>query len=76
MTNKQSSPAWGKLTSLNVDLDNLNLTKDSYTFGRRSDCDFVMNDTRLSNVHCRISKTTDLKIYIEDLSLNGTFLDD
>jgi len=67
---------WGKLTSFNVAYDNVNMLKESYTIGRRGECDVVISDIRLSGVHCRIYRDEDGNYYIEDLSSNGTFIED
>jgi hypothetical protein len=69
---------WGKLTSINHHLlGNSNLLEESYTIGRTSTNSISIPDQRLSGVHCRISKDPATGIaYIEDLSSNGTWLNE
>jgi len=55
---------------------------DIYTIGRNQKCDVVIDDSRVSGYHCRIFQvwanrpglTRQLLPYIEDLSSNGTFV--
>ena len=58
----------------------VNGIKDSYTIGRNSTAnDIVVNDKRVSNIHCRIFcdyNSARLKITIENKSQNGTFIND
>lgn len=70
----QSKP-WAKLTSFNVEYENITLTKDSYTIGRNSTNDIQISDNRLSGTHCKIFKDNDDNCWLEDTSSNGTFLD-
>ena len=43
--------------------------------GRNSTHDIQIADIRLSGVHCKIFKDDDENIWIEDLSSNGTFIE-
>lgn len=55
---------------------------DAYTIGRNRKCDVVIDDSRVSGCHCRIYRgweqrpglTSQLMVYLEDTSSNGTFL--
>ena len=71
----QNTNLWGKLTSFNINYDNVTLTKDSYTVGRNSSCDIQISDIKLSGTHCRIYKDEEGNYWVEDLSSNGTFID-
>jgi E3 ubiquitin-protein ligase CHFR len=73
--NSGEEKPWAKLTSFTAQLDNANLVKDSYTLGRNSTNDIQIPDIRLSGVHCKIFKDAEDNIWIEDLSSNGTFIE-
>lgn len=74
--NAASQPKpWAKLTSFNVEYPNVALTKDSYTIGRNSTNDIQISDARLSGTHCKIYKDSEDNCWLEDLSSNGTFID-
>lgn len=75
MTQGTNTQAWAKLTSFTTQLDNLNLTKDSYQLGRNSTNDIAIPDIRLSGIHCKIYKDAEDNCWIEDLSSNGTFIE-
>lgn len=55
---------------------------DTYTIGRNRKCDVVIDDSRVSGCHCRIYRgweqrpglSSQLMVYLEDTSSNGTFL--
>lgn len=60
-----------------------NADADVHTIGRNEACDVVVRDTRVSGYHCRIYRRREgqefihheqLAVYIEDISSNGTFL--
>lgn len=73
--NSGETKPWAKLTSFTAQLENVNLTKGSYTLGRNSTNDIQIPDIRLSGVHCKVFKDADDNIWIEDLSSNGTFIE-
>lgn len=56
--------------------------KDSYTLGRGKDCDIIVDDIsrRVSALHCKIyleyTGQGKPRIFLENLSLNGTFVND
>lgn len=51
-----------------------NVSKDSFTVGRSSECDILLNDTPVSRVHLVVSRRGK-QIWIEDKnSSNGTFV--
>ena len=74
-TNSGEQKAWGKLTSFTGQLENVNLLNDSYTVGRNSTNTIQIPDIRLSGVHCKIYKDSEDNCWIEDLSSNGTFIE-
>lgn len=74
-SNSNQKP-WGKLTSLTMDQENINLIKDSYTIGRKEDNDVVIKDSRLSAKHCKIFRDESGNFFVEDLSTYGTYIED
>jgi len=66
---------WAKLIPLTDSLESVNLTKDLYTIGRMPTNDVQIQDIRMSGVHCKIYKDVDGNVWIEDLSTNGTFIE-
>ncbi len=73
--NELNGKPWGKLSSFNIDYDNVSLIKNEYSLGRQQSNDIKISDIRLSGVHCKISKDDENNFWIEDLSSNGTFLE-
>ena len=69
------SQVWGKLVSLNSNLENFPLTKSIYTIGRGNGNDITINDIRLSNVHCILTKDNNDMVFLEDVSSNGTYVE-
>lgn len=74
--NELNGKPWGKLSSFNINFENVSLVKNEYSLGRQPSNDIKISDIRLSGVHCKISKDDENNFWIEDLSSNGTFLDD
>ncbi|XP_073529324.1 serine/threonine-protein kinase Chk2 isoform X1 [Phyllobates terribilis] len=85
----KSSHAWGRLWALGKGFINHDCVNDEYIFGRNRQCDYtfdrpVINQTErfktYSKNHFRIFRDTGPApspvAYIEDLSNNGTFLND
>ena len=64
---------WGKLVSLNNRHPNITLFKDSYKIGRDPSNDIVIDDPRISQFHCVLTKQPDHQILLEDKSSNGVF---
>ncbi|KAM4051150.1 serine/threonine-protein kinase Chk2 isoform 1-T2 [Anomaloglossus baeobatrachus] len=88
-TEEKASPAWGRLWALGKGFINHDCVIDEYMFGRNRKCDYtfdrpVINQTErfktYSKHHFRIFRETGPSpspvAYIEDLSNNGTFLND
>eukprot|EP01038_Epipyxis_sp_PR26KG_P008699 gene8699-11756_t len=53
--------------------------KDTFTIGRGSQCDIIVNNNTVSTCHCMIYCVfSDIKftVYLEDTSVNGTFVND
>lgn len=47
------------------------------TIGRAGNADFVVEETLVSRVHCRLVATSEGELHLEDLSsTNGTFVND
>ncbi|XP_023214969.1 serine/threonine-protein kinase Chk2-like isoform X2 [Centruroides sculpturatus] len=77
---------WGKLFPCNSKFMSLVLTKDKYTFGRDSECDYCFNSpqlkshssfTSLSKFHfslIREKTSTGIFTLLEDHSSNGTYI--
>lgn len=66
---------WGRLVSTAVQLPTVDLTEKSVTIGRKSSCQIRVNHAAVSGEHCRILKVSDEDIFLEDLSSNGTFVE-
>ncbi|XP_023213618.1 serine/threonine-protein kinase Chk2-like, partial [Centruroides sculpturatus] len=77
---------WGRLFPCNSKFISLVLTKDKYTFGRDSECDYCFNSpqlkshssfTSLSKFHfslIREKTSTGIFTLLEDHSSNGTYI--
>lgn len=73
---------WGLLKSLNAKRLDVDLKIKVFNIGRHASCQVKIFDTRISNVHCRISEVDQADqaanagapARITDLSTNGTFL--
>jgi hypothetical protein len=68
--------SWGKLTSINQNLDNVNLINKAYKIGRNSSNDVPIPDAKISSNHCIITLNDDRTVTLQDLSSNGTFIGD
>ncbi|KAJ5066154.1 serine/threonine-protein kinase fhke-related [Anaeramoeba ignava] len=74
--------AWGMLLSTNPKYPNIQfIEKETITIGRAETCTHVIEDLRISSIHCLISRKVDLTsdfdtsyISVEDYSTNGTFI--
>jgi len=73
MNNDQSN-VWGKLVSVNPNLQNVNLTNKAYKIGRNSNNDIAIVDVRISGTHCIITQGENGTVILQDLSSNGTFI--
>lgn len=81
-----SKDIWGLLRRLGGDHEEFelchrvkDLKRDTYTLGRSSKCDITVADTWVSTNHCSIYcdyTQAKLRIFIEDSSANGTFIND
>lgn len=74
---EQAEDAWGMLESLSARYPNTWLYQDDeeVTIGRSETCTISIPDTAcVSRVHCRIFRGSDDKVYLEDLSSNGTWV--
>jgi hypothetical protein len=61
---------WGRLVATHPEASNVELIKEEFTIGRRRTCDKVLEDKKISGLHCRIYKVDDGKmrtVYIQDL---------
>lgn len=66
---------WGKLVSVNGNLENIPLFASIYKIGRLSTNDISIDDIRISGCHCVLKRNTDGEVSIEDFSSNGTYLE-
>ena len=73
-TIQSSDKVWGKLTSINGNFKNTLLTKSVYTIGRGNGNDIIIDDIRLSSVHCILTKDENDIVVLEDMSSNGTYI--
>jgi predicted component of type VI protein secretion system len=67
----------GLLQSLNKKkYQDIRLTDQKLTFGRKPSCEITLNDIRCSGIHCSVTPIykDDWEFIIEDLSSNGTYL--
>lgn len=78
-SNRIDKNIWGLLRSSKNEIDDIKLyhridknnRKDTYTIGRNSSCDVVVNDKRISSLHCSIYCDYSLhkmRVFIEDAS--------
>jgi len=70
-----TSAPWAKLISFGPGIENVNLSKNSYIFGRAPTVDVKIPDIKLSGQHCKIYKDEQGTYWVEDTSSNGTFID-
>ncbi|EGG23593.1 hypothetical protein DFA_05727 [Cavenderia fasciculata] len=71
------SLAWARLMSLNPEFPHISLEDDECSFGRGSQHKVVIQDKKISLNHCKIYRKQvdgDFKIFLEDYSSNGTFV--
>ncbi|XP_073697312.1 serine/threonine-protein kinase Chk2 [Garra rufa] len=77
-------PVWGRIIPLVHGLSVLNCVENQYIFGRDTACDYTFNNAIVkqsthfktySKKHFRIFRDENL-VYVEDLSGNGTWVDD
>ncbi len=66
---------WARLISLNPNYPNLSLYLNQYLLGRRSTSHINFQDSKISSIHCKISRDTNGCCWVEDYSLNGTFIE-
>ncbi|XP_014246451.1 ovarian-specific serine/threonine-protein kinase Lok [Cimex lectularius] len=84
----EKNNCWGKLISIKSTLESKELTDDCYSVGRAPTCDVILNKgnigdnyfSQISKVHFKLyrgdlGEHTGL-IYLEDVSSNGTFIND
>ena len=72
-------PVWGELVALMQDLQFVRLKGDRIVLGRSKSCDVVLRDNRVSSRHCAIFRVWQAdsgvtNVFIEDSSVNGTYL--
>ncbi|XP_039312049.1 serine/threonine-protein kinase Chk2 [Solenopsis invicta] len=80
---------WGRLCPLQAFLQSLDMKDTSYTLGRSPDCDIcltikelhprklgVISKTHFRIYRERINSANETVVYLQDLSHNGTFVDD
>ena len=77
----QRREPWGLLKSICAEYTDLELTEAVSTLGRSPASTFVFSECTVSGTHCRITCEAGegpgrLNVWIEDLSSNGTFLND
>lgn len=60
--------AWGRLIGSCV----LALTEPEYVFGRHRTCTVHFDEPEVSNRHCKLYRTDQGTVFLEDLSTNGT----
>ncbi|KAI8782455.1 serine/threonine-protein kinase Chk2 [Biomphalaria glabrata] len=80
------SNAWGRLFPLGASFVAMDLTADSYSFGRGEDCDIPFSNSAsrkhqcfqaYSKIHFKLHRqktNTGIHVFLEDTSSNGTFI--
>lgn len=66
--------SWGNLIAKSAGLANQKLKEHQVVIGRKPPSTIIINDPRLSGVHCSITYENG-RAFIEDKSTNGTFLE-
>jgi len=66
---------WARLISLNPNYPNISLYLNQYLLGRRSSNHIYFPDSKISSIHCKISRDINGCCWVEDYSLNGTFIE-
>jgi serine/threonine protein kinase len=74
---------WGVLVSKLPGISNVDLYQNKTMLGRKAECDVTFSDPRVSGTHCQVirdaeesGKVGGLVVFVEDLSANGTFIND
>jgi len=75
VTEVNGTASWAKLISFGPGIENVNLVKGSYVFGRNPAADVKIPDIKLSGLHCKLFKDDQGGFWVEDTSSNGTFID-
>ncbi|EFA82945.1 putative protein serine/threonine kinase [Heterostelium album PN500] len=65
---------WGELLAVSDKLSSVTLSDDSFVLGRLKTCNITIPETIISAKHCRLFKSSNDCILIQDLSTNGTFI--
>ena len=83
---KPKSNLWGSLRRKGGDQKELKLEhrtkngrRDTYSIGRSKGSDIVVEDKRISSQHCLVYcdyEEARLRVFVEDTSVNGTFVND
>lgn len=64
---------WAKLISKSKGVSDYEIVEESITIGRKATNSLVINEQALSSTHCIIYKKDD-KVFLKDVSSNGTYL--
>lgn len=67
--------AWGSLIAIGKGSMDAELTRDKTTIGRKDTNHIFISNNKLSAVHCCITREP-AGVFVEDLSSNGTFVND
>ncbi|XP_055295026.1 ovarian-specific serine/threonine-protein kinase Lok [Sitodiplosis mosellana] len=83
----EGKDVWGRLIAKHKSFNNFDLTSDTFTAGRATSCDYSLSAeqikqkllVQMSKRHFQITRNlteVDSPVYIEDLSRNGTFVNE
>eukprot|EP00330_Aristerostoma_sp_ATCC50986_P009902 CAMPEP_0114584678 /NCGR_PEP_ID=MMETSP0125-20121206/8340_1 /TAXON_ID=485358 ORGANISM="Aristerostoma sp., Strain ATCC 50986" /NCGR_SAMPLE_ID=MMETSP0125 /ASSEMBLY_ACC=CAM_ASM_000245 /LENGTH=155 /DNA_ID=CAMNT_0001779233 /DNA_START=86 /DNA_END=553 /DNA_ORIENTATION=+ len=73
-TKPNPEPHWAKLVSMNPTHDNFDLSKKLIKIGKKRDNDLVIKTANIKNCHCKIFMEDNDKVFIEDNSSDGIFI--
>ena len=67
---------WGILRSINPLHDDFLLVESTCSIGRSYENDILLEDAKISKIHCKITRASVGQYMIQDFSSNGTYIDD
>ena len=74
---QEEEKCWAKLISQSSEYPTLNLIEEEFTVGRKSTCNFQIQDRLVSGNHCKIYRQISnlgTCVFLKDLSSNGTYV--
>ena len=74
MSQSQDNEPWGQLIPTQHFNHPIELNQRSFSIGRHQDSDLCLDDVRVSSTHCRLYRARPGDYLLQDLSSNGTYL--